>query len=92
MRLVVCYPAQKKHLDQIAATRADKTLDIGKFYQKTEHYQAAKFYYRETVLRWPDTPAATEARSRLAGIGEPFEGPATEPQAAANPPAHEGQQ
>lgn len=74
-------------LEQIAATRADKTLDIGKFYQKTEKFQAARFYYRETIVRWPKTPAAIEARNRLAAIGEPAEEPEipeAEPQAAVN--------
>lgn len=77
-------------LEQIAATRADKTLDIGKFYQKTEHYPAARFYYREVILRWPNTPAAQEARGRLADIGEPFEEPAApKPQASAGGPRRE---
>jgi outer membrane protein assembly factor BamD (BamD/ComL family) len=79
-------------LDQIAATRADKALDIGRFYEKTQHYEAAKYYYRETVLRWPGTPAAAEARTRLAGIGEPLEEATTEPQASARARGHEGQQ
>jgi outer membrane protein assembly factor BamD (BamD/ComL family) len=58
-------------LREIASTRADKTLDIGKFYEKTKHPQAAKYYYRETTIRWPGTPAAIEARRRLAALGEP---------------------
>jgi outer membrane protein assembly factor BamD (BamD/ComL family) len=71
----------------MTATRADKTLDIGKFYQKTEKFQAARFYYREIIIRWPKTPAALEARNRLAAIGEPLEEPAMpEPQASRNRP------
>lgn len=77
-------------MEQIAATRADKTLDIAKFYQKTEKFQAAKFYYREIIIRWPKTPAALEARNRLAAIGEPFdEQPSVEPQASVNAPRQE---
>jgi outer membrane protein assembly factor BamD (BamD/ComL family) len=70
------YPAQADQLqvpvivEQIASTRADKTLDIARFYEKTGHKQAARFYYRATVQRWPTTPAAAEARSRLGKLGE----------------------
>jgi outer membrane protein assembly factor BamD (BamD/ComL family) len=90
------YPARAEQrgvptfLDQLAATRADKTLDIGKFYEKTAKFQAARFYYRETVARWPQTPAALEARRRLTQIGEPLEeAPTTEPQASARAPRQE---
>lgn len=77
-------------LEQITATRADKTLDIGKFYEKTEKFQAARFYYREIIIRWPKTPAALEARNRLAAIGEPLEEPAMpEPQASTNAVRHQ---
>ena len=58
-------------LDQIAATRADKTYDIAKFYEKTSQPRAARFYYRAIVRRWPDSPAAMEAKGRLAALGEP---------------------
>lgn len=73
------YPAPAREvdvpviLDEIAARRADKTLEIGKFYQKTKKASAAAYYYRETVRRWPETPAAAEARGRLGGIGQPVE-------------------
>ncbi|HSW47059.1 MAG TPA: outer membrane protein assembly factor BamD [Phycisphaerae bacterium] len=67
-------------LEQVAATRADKTLDIARFYEKTGQKQAARFYYRAATERWPNTPAATEARSRLTKLGEdappePLSGP-----------------
>ena len=57
-------------LDQIAATRADKTYDIARFYEKTGQPQAARFYYRAIVRDWPLTPAAAQAKGRLAALGE----------------------
>ncbi|UCD27519.1 MAG: outer membrane protein assembly factor BamD [Planctomycetota bacterium] len=51
--------------DQIAATRADKTYHIARFYDKTGHQGAAAFYYRAAVTNWPDTPAAAQAQGRL---------------------------
>lgn len=73
------YPAPAKAedvpviLEEISARRAEKTLEIGKFYQKTKKTNAASYYYRETVRRWPDTAAASEARGRLAAMGQPVE-------------------
>jgi len=70
------YPAQAEQmgvptsLEQIASTRADKTLDIGRFYERTGQPNAARFYYRATVNRWPTSPAALEAEGKLARLGE----------------------
>ncbi len=52
-------------LEEIDARRAEKALEIGKFYAKTDQPSAARFYYRETIERYPETPAAAEAESRL---------------------------
>lgn len=69
-------------LEEIAARRAEKTLEIGKFYEKTAQFtvtekerrtSAARYYYRMTTQRWPDTPAAAEASGRLAALGEPVD-------------------
>jgi len=85
------YPSQAEQLqvptilDQIASTRADKTLDIAAFYAKTGHPKAAAFYWRAIVQRWPNTPAAAEARGLLSKIGE--EGPIQmEPESPATAP------
>ena len=77
------YPVQSRDadvpisLEQIDSARAEKTLDIARFYEKTSKYghqarrrQAARFYYRATMERWPETAAAAEARGRLASLGE----------------------
>ena len=42
----------------------------GECYEKTEKYDAARYYYQATVTRWPQTPAAAEARVRLMAFGE----------------------
>lgn len=78
-QFVSAYPLQAEQLDvpvvldEIAIKRADKTLFIGKFYEKTKKVNAACYYYRQTIQRWPDTAAAAEARSRLTGLGQPAE-------------------
>ena len=69
-------------LDQIASTRADKTYEIAWFYERTDQPKAARYYYRATVTRWPNTAAAAEAQARLMALGETGsadEDPALEP-------------
>lgn len=69
------YPAHAEQLDvpvfmeQISATRADKTNAIARFYERTRQPNAARFYYRATIERWPNTPAAAEAQGRLVALG-----------------------
>jgi len=73
------YPDQARQfevpvlLEQIANTRADKTVAIARFYERTGAPQAARYYYRATITRWPEAPAAAEARARLAALGMPVE-------------------
>jgi outer membrane protein assembly factor BamD (BamD/ComL family) len=66
-------------LEEIAARRADKTFEIARFYDRTGQPGAARYYYRATANRWPGTPAASEARGRLAALGEPGFGPPAAP-------------
>ncbi len=56
-------------LEQIHATRAEKELSIGRYYEKTKHRESAIFYYRSTCRNWPDTAAAFQARDRLTRLG-----------------------
>ncbi len=79
-------------LDQIAARRADKTYEIAYFYDRTGKKQAARYYYRATVKRWPNTPAAEQAQGRLAALGEQGTalGPLGIPEAAPKPPSEGG--
>jgi len=58
-------------LDDIAAKRAEKSFEIGRFYDKSRRFKAAAYYYRVTIRQWPGTPAAARAANRLADIGEP---------------------
>lgn len=66
------YPefAEQENIDafirRIDETLAQKHLMIGKWYDKQKHPESATIYYRAVVSRWPDSAAATEARSRLA--------------------------
>ncbi len=91
------YPAQADQMqvptaiEQIASTRADKTLDIGRFYERTGQPGAARYYYRATVRRWPNTPAAAEARNNLSKLGEGEEPVGIDPEvpAAATAPTAE---
>jgi len=94
------YPDQAKQLDvpilldQIGDTRADKTLSIARFYERTDHPDAARYYYRAAANRWPDSPAASEARTRLQASSEPEPLAPTEPSDApteAEPPQATGE-
>ena len=71
-------------LDEIASARADKTYEIARFYDRTGKLGAARYYYRATVKRWPETPAAAQAEARLNEIGEPLEEDAVTDESAAN--------
>jgi len=75
-QFMVSYPDQAQQLDvpvlldQIDSTRADKTYEIARFYERTERPRAARFYYRAAIRRWPNTAAAAEAQSRLIALGD----------------------
>lgn len=58
-----------QRLEGIRSQRADKDLYIAKWYERTQRRGAAEFYYRQILLDWPDTLAASEARTRLRGLG-----------------------
>jgi outer membrane assembly lipoprotein YfiO len=63
-------------LDDIAAKRAEKSYEIGRFYDKSRRFKSAAYYYRATIRDWPDTPSAGRAANRLVEIGEPCTVPA----------------
>jgi outer membrane protein assembly factor BamD (BamD/ComL family) len=52
-------------LDGIGEQRAEKEYDIGHYYERAGHPDAAVFYYRSTIDNWPDTIGASQARQRL---------------------------
>ncbi|MFQ5805745.1 MAG: outer membrane protein assembly factor BamD [Phycisphaerae bacterium] len=56
-------------LEGIRQQRAEKDLDIARWYERTKQTGAAEFYYRLILKDWPDTLAAAEAQSRLRALG-----------------------
>ena len=55
-------------LSEIREKRAAKELEIGAYYQRTRHPQAAAYYYRSTITNWPDSIAATKAARANASL------------------------
>ena len=51
--------------ERIYSSQADKELEIGRYHERARQLQAAAFYYRSTVERWPGTIAAVRAERRL---------------------------
>ncbi len=62
-----------QRLEGIRQLRAEKDLDIAKWYERTKHADAAEFYYRLILKDYPDTLAADEAKARLRGLGVEIE-------------------
>lgn len=53
----------------IRRQRAEKDLAVARWYERTRRLGAAEFYYRQILERYPDTPAATAAQTRLRAMG-----------------------
>lgn len=66
-------------VEDIISHRADKTYEIGRHYEKYRRPNAAMYYYRETIKRYPGTVGAEEAKGRLIGLGEGETPATTEP-------------
>ena len=58
-----------ERLEGIRQTRAEKDYEIARWYERTRQPSAAEFYYRRILDDWPDTLAASEARTRLRTMG-----------------------
>ncbi len=76
-------------LDDIREKRAGKELDVGAYYERTKHPEAAVYYYRSTMEHWPDTIAAQKAGRAAGRLGAPSGGPgvttgAVEPASSTN--------
>lgn len=65
-------------LEGIRQTRADKDLDIARWYQRTGRSDAAEYYYRLILNDWPGTLAAVEAQAHLQAMGVKVPAPADE--------------
>lgn len=57
----------------IEEQRAEKDLDIARWYERTNRDGAAEYYYRLIVEDWPDTLAAGEAKRSLREMGVEIE-------------------
>ncbi len=69
------YPTDAKHeavartIDGIQTARAAKDLEIGRYYERTDHIGSAIYYYRQVARNWPGTFAAERAHDRLVLLG-----------------------
>lgn len=68
-----------QRLEGIRQLRAEKDLDIARWYERVRRPGAAEFYYRAILADWPDTLAAADARQRLRALGVDVETEASEP-------------
>lgn len=74
-QLLGAFPAyaEREHvpdrMDGIRQQRAEKDLDIARWYLRTKQAGSAEFYYKLVLADWPDTLAAAEARQELRRLG-----------------------
>jgi outer membrane protein assembly factor BamD (BamD/ComL family) len=54
---------------EIHAQQALRNWTVAQYYEKGEHYAAAKVYYNEIVKEYPQTKLADQARTRLVALG-----------------------
>jgi outer membrane protein assembly factor BamD (BamD/ComL family) len=62
-------------LAAIRQKRAEKDLEVARWYERTGQKGAAEFYYRLILREWPETLAESVARSRLRALGIELESP-----------------
>jgi len=66
-------------LEGIRQQRAEKDLEVARWYERTKRTGAAEFYYRLILKDWPDTLAAGKARGRLRALGAELPEEETQP-------------
>jgi outer membrane protein assembly factor BamD (BamD/ComL family) len=54
---------------QLNQQLAERDMRMAKFFDETEHFGSAKFYYAQIVRDFPDTPLASQARERYLALG-----------------------
>jgi outer membrane protein assembly factor BamD (BamD/ComL family) len=54
---------------EIHAQQALRNWSLAQYYEKGQHYAAAKVYYNEIVKEYPQTKLADEAKTRLVALG-----------------------
>ncbi len=52
----------------LRAKKAEQNFEVGAFYERQKKLSSAKVYYSEVTQKYPDTPAAEDARKRLQNI------------------------
>jgi outer membrane protein assembly factor BamD (BamD/ComL family) len=67
-----------ERIENIRQKRAEKDLEVAKWYEKVERRSAAEFYYRRILRDFSGTLAASEAQGRLRARGVEAEGPASQ--------------
>lgn len=67
----VRYPQSEKitqareNLNALSGTNLKKTLDVARFYDRTQNYKAAVIYYQDVVQNGKDSPEGTEAHKAI---------------------------
>ena len=49
---------------------ATREMRMAQYYDETEHYGSARFYYARILRNYPDTDLAAQARDRLVALGD----------------------
>jgi outer membrane protein assembly factor BamD (BamD/ComL family) len=74
-QLAAAYPAyaERENVPQrlvgLREKRADKDLEVARWYERVRQKAAAEFYYRQILKQYPGTLAEAEARQRLRALG-----------------------
>lgn len=59
---------------QVQEALARSDVDVASFYVKMKEWEGARFHLKRASEQWPETPAAQEARDRLASLPPPATG------------------
>lgn len=54
-----------KAIDQLRQKKAESIYETAYFYQNRRRYKSARLYYEDIVAKFPETPVAAKARTRL---------------------------
>jgi hypothetical protein len=61
---------------EVRAQMATRDIQLAQYWDKGDHYGAARIYYAQVLKDYPQTPFADEAKTRLASLeGKPNEPP-----------------
>ena len=63
-------PDARKRLAEIRVHLAERELYVGDYYLRDERFEGARERFEKVLQDYPDTPAAAEARGRLAKLPE----------------------